>query len=248
MALKESDDFSKEGLYDIVILDAFGGGDLSIPKPLRGPEFSGLVAKLLHPMHGSLLVNTIPPYSKTSEIADIFKATMLNQELPRSDRGLLPLFGLGNRSGNIHKKFLREEGFISDGADILVEKMTIAAAQEKCLSLPGCKGFTFEGLPTDETKQIIFKGKWDCQGEGWTSYRLVTDGSSKDGVEPGGSSFSVGMKTEDNEVVAIVRGLPAFKRGQDARNALCQAAVPVADEMGFQFSTESCLRSEYKLV
>lgn len=71
-------------------------------------------------------------------------------------------------------KFVRHEGFISEGGTMLSEKMTVEQAKAKCASLPGCRGFTFNGPETDQPVMIDFKDKFDCKDQkdtGWTSYR-----------------------------------------------------------------------------
>jgi len=71
----------------------------------------------------------------------------------------------------LHGRFQRHEGQLMAGEDLLVETMTIREAESRCNSLPGCRGFTFQGEPTEEPVKIHFKDMWDVQGSGWTSYQ-----------------------------------------------------------------------------
>jgi len=91
-------------------------------------------------------------------------------------------------------------GYIGANDNLLVEKMTIEAAKLKCSELEGCLGFTFEGQPTESPVEIYFKSKWDCFGDGWTSYK----------VEPHADSLEAqtGYKQEDIlDVEDILGGL-----------------------------------------
>eukprot|EP00746_Dinoflagellata_sp_MGD_P102715 gnl/MRDRNA2_/MRDRNA2_421393_c0_seq1.p2 gnl/MRDRNA2_/MRDRNA2_421393_c0~~gnl/MRDRNA2_/MRDRNA2_421393_c0_seq1.p2 ORF type:complete len:153 (-),score=20.21 gnl/MRDRNA2_/MRDRNA2_421393_c0_seq1:486-920(-) len=133
-------------LYDVVILDAFDGQNC-VPEILLEDEFARLVAMLLHPLHGTLLTNLIPPHTTSSQVSAAFKQPMLNQ----------------------------------------------------------------------------------------------------DGVEAG-SCFRVFVEREDNEIVVVVRGLPVAFLGDDASEVLCQAAVPVADLLKFQFPTGTRPGYHYKLM
>lgn len=64
-------------------------------------------------------------------------------------------------------------GFISDGGDILVAKMTVEEARIKCTELPDCKGFCHRGPATSEPRTIYFKNKFDNHPGDWTSFKVV---------------------------------------------------------------------------
>eukprot|EP00931_Biecheleriopsis_adriatica_P117133 TRINITY_DN92683_c0_g1_i1.p1 TRINITY_DN92683_c0_g1~~TRINITY_DN92683_c0_g1_i1.p1 ORF type:complete len:453 (-),score=73.95 TRINITY_DN92683_c0_g1_i1:220-1491(-) len=71
--------------------------------------------------------------------------------------------------------FSEHEGFISSGATIAEEVMTVEQAKTKCVDLGNCRGFSFEGTPTGNPVKIYFKNKWDCWSTGWTSFKLDKD-------------------------------------------------------------------------
>jgi len=91
-------------------------------------------------------------------------------------------------SANSQSAYTVHAGFISRGDDLLVEKMTAKDAQLKCVSLKGCKGFTFQGNPAEGPVLIYFKSKWDLRGTGWSSYRV--DRALPAGWEPADEPIS----------------------------------------------------------
>mmetsp|Transcript_93370 Transcript_93370/g.166056 ORF Transcript_93370/g.166056 Transcript_93370/m.166056 type:complete len:441 (+) Transcript_93370:46-1368(+) len=72
--------------------------------------------------------------------------------------------------------FTAHDGFISSGKTIFEATMTVEDAQAKCISLPNCRGFSYQGAPTGSLGgtpvHVYFKNKWDLWSTGWTSYRL----------------------------------------------------------------------------
>lgn len=69
--------------------------------------------------------------------------------------------------------FVMHHGHLAGGNDIAEEEMTVDDARHRCASLPGCRGFTFEGSPGPEPVTIYFKSEWDFhEGSPWTSYQF----------------------------------------------------------------------------
>ncbi|CAE8619942.1 unnamed protein product, partial [Polarella glacialis] len=68
--------------------------------------------------------------------------------------------------------FKQFDGFISSGETIFEGVLTLGEAKLKCKTLPGCKGFSFEGKPTDKPVKVYLKDKWDNWSTGWTSFKL----------------------------------------------------------------------------
>lgn len=71
-------------------------------------------------------------------------------------------------------KFFKHSGFISDGGDLLMEKMTVRQAKRKATTLPGCRGFCFWGEETDKAVDVIFKNHFDINSGwfSWTSFNV----------------------------------------------------------------------------
>lgn len=74
-------------------------------------------------------------------------------------------------------RLTEREGFIPQGGDLLVETMTVDDAKLKCLTLPGCRGFTFRGVITEEPVKIFFKNKSETKPGEWTS--MVHNGGNE---------------------------------------------------------------------
>lgn len=78
----------------------------------------------------------------------------------------------------IEDGFIRRDGFIGVGEDLLVETMTVDEAKRKASAMPRCQGFTFTGGPTNDPVEIFFKSESDntvgkfCK---WTSYQKVVN-------------------------------------------------------------------------
>lgn len=70
--------------------------------------------------------------------------------------------------------FSVHDGYISEGADLHQESMTVEEAKRKCAELLACAGFCHKGPPTEDVVEILFKSKWDnvtSAGNIWTSYK-----------------------------------------------------------------------------
>lgn len=69
--------------------------------------------------------------------------------------------------------FEQKDGFISSGANIAEDDMTVEDAKARCAELPACEGFTFAGAPVSGGGKVhvYFKDKWDLWGTGWTSFK-----------------------------------------------------------------------------
>jgi len=73
----------------------------------------------------------------------------------------------------IEGKFSMQKGQVLGGNDIPVEMdtMTLEQAKVVCLTLPGCRGFTYQGEPTEGAVKIHFKDAGELQpAPAWTSY------------------------------------------------------------------------------
>merc|ERR1712226_1724592 len=62
--------------------------------------------------------------------------------------------------------FVKHEGYISAGENILQEETTLEEAKERCASLQLCRGFCFQSNSTDaaditEAVKVYYKTKWD---------------------------------------------------------------------------------------
>jgi hypothetical protein len=82
----------------------------------------------------------------------------------------------GRLAWTMEDTFLRCNGYIPAGSDVLVARMSIAKAMAKCRQLPECQGFTFKGQCYHEEPVVHFKSRWELQSstvESWTSYRYV---------------------------------------------------------------------------
>lgn len=64
-----------------------------------------------------------------------------------------------------------EGGFL--GEDLVEPQvMTIAEAKIRCATVPGCRGFSFQGEPSEEAPvKMHFRGTNETSGPGWTSFR-----------------------------------------------------------------------------
>lgn len=63
--------------------------------------------------------------------------------------------------------FCEHEGFIdASGPDLLVQTMTPEEAKCKAAAMPNCRGFTYEGEPTDMPVKMYFKGQWSISSSG----------------------------------------------------------------------------------
>lgn len=68
-------------------------------------------------------------------------------------------------------KFTRIEGSVAGGEDVGdPEVMTIKEAKVRCALLPGCKGFAFQGEPSEAPLTIHFKSSFEVSGIGWTGF------------------------------------------------------------------------------
>jgi hypothetical protein len=82
--------------------------------------------------------------------------------------------GTGRAKIRLEPTYSVHEGFISTGGTFLKEMMTVEEAKAKCAMMGGV-GFTHKGGETLSPVLIYLKNKWDCNGKGWTSYRLEED-------------------------------------------------------------------------
>jgi len=81
-----------------------------------------------------------------------------------------------------HTNFVMYEGYISAGENIRQENTTISEARDRCAAMQLCRGFCFQGNPTEgadasERFTVYYKTKWDnvpnnVHTSGWSSYRL----------------------------------------------------------------------------
>mmetsp|Transcript_37552 Transcript_37552/g.119657 ORF Transcript_37552/g.119657 Transcript_37552/m.119657 type:complete len:703 (-) Transcript_37552:96-2204(-) len=74
-----------------------------------------------------------------------------------------------------HETLSQHKGFLPIGGDLLIESMTVQEAKVRCMTLTGCKGFSFKGPPASEAVQVYFKDKWDLCSAGpvvWTSFKF----------------------------------------------------------------------------
>lgn len=72
--------------------------------------------------------------------------------------------------------FVKHDGFLADGGDLLVAKCTVEEAKCKALELPGCQGFTFHGADGDGQFAVHFKSCWHFATHPqmvWTSYKYT---------------------------------------------------------------------------
>merc|ERR1712139_1476 len=88
-------------------------------------------------------------------------------------------------------QFVEHCGYISaptDG-DILVATMPVREAKRRASAMCDCKGFCFEGSPTEDPVKIYFKNRWELhktrrnsacgeRREEWTSFEKVREGST----------------------------------------------------------------------
>lgn len=76
-------------------------------------------------------------------------------------------------------------GCIPRGGDLHVDKLTVEDAMRKCANLPGCKGFTFQGV-ADGTVEVYFKNHSlvETGVEGWTSYIMGRLQATKVSIPP----------------------------------------------------------------
>lgn len=70
-----------------------------------------------------------------------------------------------------------EAGYLDAGGDLLVEDMTVEDAIKKAATLPGCKGFTFNGSGTGKMT-MYFKDHFQFSAASdWTSYKCTATAS-----------------------------------------------------------------------
>ena len=62
---------------------------------------------------------------------------------------------------SISHEFVKYDGYISRGGDLLRVTMTVNEAKAKYKTLQGCKGFCHRGGPVTEPIEIVFMDKWD---------------------------------------------------------------------------------------
>jgi hypothetical protein len=82
----------------------------------------------------------------------------------------------GKLSWTMEDTFLCCEGYLPQGDDIFVARMSIAEALATCTQLPDCQGFTFRVQLHDKEPLIHFKSRWELlrtADESWTSIRYV---------------------------------------------------------------------------
>jgi len=71
--------------------------------------------------------------------------------------------------------FTMHPGFIKTGGNLHKEVMTVEQAKRKCMELPGCKGFTYQGGQTNTLVIVWFKDHWGAvvdEDDPWTSCRI----------------------------------------------------------------------------
>ena len=90
--------------------------------------------------------------------------------------------------------FVVHDGYIGSGGDMgKPERLTIAEAKTKCLSLPHCMGFTLQETPANVARpenegtlyKVLFKEKFNVhgRGKGWCAYEKIQEaGLCKHGV------------------------------------------------------------------
>merc|ERR1719191_586074 len=81
--------------------------------------------------------------------------------------------GLKFQNDSVLPDFVKTDGFITSGNDLMVMDLTLAQSRLKCLNLDGCLGYTFHGSPKTSSRiTTYFKSKTEVlgQGNGWTSY------------------------------------------------------------------------------
>lgn len=67
--------------------------------------------------------------------------------------------------------FAYQENRTLAGEDLHVERMTPAAAKDRCRALPGCQGFTFQTVGSGGRVMVCFKSTRELrEATGWTSY------------------------------------------------------------------------------
>lgn len=127
--------------------------------------------------------------------------------------------------------FVVHEGFIEQGNDLLVETMTPAEAASRCAALPGCCGFTFSGGRTASPVAIYFKGVFNVQGAGWTSYQYLPRAPASAAAATAGGTdplTSVGsfLEAAKNEPAPAPAPAPAPRPAPAPAPALAPAPAP----------------------
>lgn len=129
--------------------------------------------------------------------------------------------------------FVRHEGYISQGGDLLRERTTLEAAKRRALTLEGCQGFCFRSTGKEEV-EVVFKSKWDVQqgSEPWTAYRLVRHAALADERPEQGERHSFhACFGAGNHVQVEVLLIPNRKAPFDPGRARQAPLGPPEDEM-----------------
>lgn len=128
--------------------------------------------------------------------------------------------------------FLKYEGKISRGGDLLTETMTVAQAKETATSLPDCKGFFVQGDGKSKGPvQVVFKCKFVNEPpsaaqkkakDTWSSFRLfrikeLLDGTSSRGKAPRRNLRGKDLEKVQQELEAE-RAKQAAEESQNAKS------------------------------
>eukprot|EP00931_Biecheleriopsis_adriatica_P006569 TRINITY_DN107957_c0_g1_i1.p1 TRINITY_DN107957_c0_g1~~TRINITY_DN107957_c0_g1_i1.p1 ORF type:complete len:463 (+),score=71.33 TRINITY_DN107957_c0_g1_i1:46-1434(+) len=121
--------------------------------------------------------------------------------------------------------FRFHEGFIPDEFNIETQRMLPEAAAKRCVSLPGCEGFSVEGAPNSKKRTtVVFKSKWELlpnRPPGYGSFQRV----------PIDLSAQAGARVlEEGEVLVVdgfLQGEDLARIGRLIENARVEKAIPL---------------------